>query len=606
MKKEKGNAFALAAALIITLSLYAPSACAFPEKEAAPKPDGPTAAKTEELMKPGDGLDRSAAYDYYLQAVLAERAGDYPAAIRLYNKAAQRDETSSQALRHGAELYLRIGEVGKAQDTAEECVAINSESIECLDILAGINTSLGATEKAAGYLERIIKLDPEDTGSVVALAVAHLQSGAPEKAIDILQGKASASPHQNVYQKYFLGRAHMAAGNYAKAVEVFAETFRQRPDFTVVFENLCWAYRVTGEWDKAIDLYEKYLAVNATDMKTQADLEKTISEKESGKTAEEMREEILMDQPKEIDYRFFLGMTKWQQGEMMRDMGMIQKALAQFQLVRAADPESQTVISYIASIFESLNLLKEAVSAWKQIATTNDSEKKSLNLKIADLYDRMGDYEMSLKHALVAVKLDQEDPELKFLAGFMYGKLKKYNDAIKLFQAAQDMNPNDPKYHFHLGVTYEKLKKYDQCIEMMKQVIALKPDHSNALNYLGYIYAEQNINLGEAEKYLLQAIDLEPTNGYFIDSLGWLYYKKKMYKEALAQLLVAVRNITPDPTVLEHLGDVYSAMGRIEDAANTYQRSLDAKVYDDRVLDREATRVKLEAARKIIEGTNRR
>ena len=583
-------------AVIVAVSLHSSMAAAFPGKKKKPAP----IIKKEAPPTPSDGVDRSGAYDMFLQAVLNERAGDYPAAIKLYRKAARSDNTSSQALRRAAGLYLIVGDIKSALKTAKKCVKINPESTECLDILAGINTSLDKTGNAVKYLQEKIRISPEDISSIVALAVVYLKADSPIKAIEILEKAPPSSSHRFVYDKYFLGRSYIANGDYEKAVEKFELLFTSRPDLSIAFENLGWTYRMVGQWDEAIDLYQKYLAINSTDLNIQVALERALSEQESGKPVAQLRDTILRDLPEEINYRFFLGMTKWQQGEMTRNMSLIQEALAQFQLVRAAEPDNQTVISYIASIFESLNLLNEAVSAWKQIRASTDNEKKSINLKIADLYDRLGKYDMSLKHAQIAGKLDPNDPELKFLAGFMHGKLKQYANSINMFKAALDMNPNNPKYYFHLGVTYEKIKKYDLCIEAMKKVIALNPNHSNALNYLGYIYAEQDINLDEAEKYLLLALELEPDNGYFIDSLGWVYYKKKMFNEALDQLLTAVRNITPDPTVLEHLGDVYYALDRVEEAAQTYQRSLDAKVYDDRILDRDVTRKKLDSSNKLL------
>ena len=583
------------AAAAVAISLHSSMAGAIPGKK-----EKPSAVNADALLAPPDGVDRGGAYGVFLQAVLHERAGDYQAAIDSYEKAAKWDSTSSQALRRAAGLYLITGDIKAALKTAGKCVDINPVSGECLDILAGINASLGKTANAVKYLEKKIAESPDDISSKVALAVVHLRSGSAGEAIALLENAPSSSTHQFVYDKYFLGRSYIAAGDYQKAAEIFEVLFNARPDQSIAFDNLCWTYRMTGQWDKAIDLYKKYLAINPADLNIQVALENTLSEQESGKPVEELREGILKDLPEEINYRFFLGMTKWQGGEMMRDMNLIQEALAQFQLVRAAEPDNQTVISYIASIFENLNLLNEAVSAWKQIKSSSDDEAKSVNLKIADLYDRMGKYDMSLKHAGIAVKLDPDDPELVFLTAFMHGKLKQYDKAVNALNTALDMNPNNPKYYFHLGVTYEKMGKYGLCIEAMKKAIALNPNHSNALNYLGYIYAEQDINLDEAEKYLLLALELEPNNGYFIDSLGWVYYKKKMYEEALEQLTTAVRNITPDPTVLEHLGDVYYALERMEEAARSYQRSLDAKVYDDRVLDREITRRKLADTKKLL------
>jgi len=587
-----------AIALCLALVTFTPSAGSFPGKRGKSKPP-PIEAQQEQFL-PGDGVDRSGSYGSFMLALLAERKGDYQSAIKQFEKAASQDDKAGQPLRHAADLYLRLGNIKSAEKMAVKCVAILPDSPDCLQILAGINASQGNYPKATEYLGKLLKVNPEDTGSLVALAVNHLKSGDPDKAITILEGAQPSSPHEFIFDKYFLGRAHIAKNDYPKAISTMEELFSRRPDFSVTLENLAWLYRMTGQWDKAIDLYNKYLSINSSDLKMQQALEKVLDEKESGRSAQSMLAEISKDMPQEIDYRFFLGMTKWQQAEVLRDTRYYHEALAEFQLVRAASPSNQNVLSYIAAVFESLNLLNEAVNAWKLIDSPGEFEKKSVMLKIADLYDRLGAQDKSLEHTLQAIKLDPDDPELRFLEGFLHGKLKKNDKAIEALNEALERNPNNPKYYFHQGVIYERMGKFDKCIEVMKKAVALQPDHSNALNYLGYIYAEQNQNLDEAEKYLLQALELEPNNGYFIDSLGWLYYKQKKYDEALGQILTAVRNITPDPTVLEHLGDIYAAMSRPEDAAESYQRSLDAKVYDDRVIDRQSAQRKLDEIKKAM------
>jgi len=199
------------------------------------------------------------------------------------------------------------------------------------------------------------------------------------------------------------------------------------------------------------------------------------------------------------------------------------------------------------------------------------------------------------------MEVTPDDAELRYFVGLLYNKLNRTSKAEEYFLLAIRIKPEEDKYYFFLGVVYEKMKQYDKCIDVMKKAIELKPGHSNALNYLGYIYAEQGINLAEAEKYLHKALALEPDNGYFIDSLGWIYYKQGRYPEALEQILLAARNIPPDPTVLEHLGDVYVALDNQSAAVEAYERSLRAKADDGRELDREATRKKLAETRKRLE-----
>jgi tetratricopeptide (TPR) repeat protein len=119
--------------------------------------------------------------------------------------------------------------------------------------------------------------------------------------------------------------------------------------------------------------------------------------------------------------------------------------------------------------------------------------------------------------------------------------------------------------------------KTDESIRYMNQVIALDPTHADALNHLGYTYAEQGIKLDEAEELIQKALEIKPKSGYITDSLGWVYYQKKEYPRAVEWLEKAARLVPDDPTISEHLGDGYSKVNKKEKALQMYQRALELK-----------------------------
>jgi len=153
--------------------------------------------------------------------------------------------------------------------------------------------------------------------------------------------------------------------------------------------------------------------------------------------------------------------------------------------------------------------------------------------------------------------------------------------------------PENERAYFRLGVVYDKMERKDDSIAAMKQVIVLAPEHANALNYLGYTYADLGINLEEAEKLVQKALALKPDDGYITDSLGWVYYKQGRYQEALAVLLKAAELVADDPIVLEHVGDAYQKLGEKGKALEYYRKSLSI-----REKDREAIIEKIESLEK--------
>ena len=126
----------------------------------------------------------------------------------------------------------------------------------------------------------------------------------------------------------------------------------------------------------------------------------------------------------------------------------------------------------------------------------------------------------------------------------------------------------------------------------MKTVISLDPKNANALNYLGYTYADLGQNLDEAERLIKEALKHKPDDGYITDSLGWVYYKKGLFNQALTFLEKAASLEPEDPTILEHLGDVYLKVNQNQKALKSYKRSLKNKGDDN---DKTALEKKIEA-----------
>jgi Flp pilus assembly protein TadD len=108
----------------------------------------------------------------------------------------------------------------------------------------------------------------------------------------------------------------------------------------------------------------------------------------------------------------------------------------------------------------------------------------------------------------------------------------------------------------------------------MKKAIELNPQNAQALNYLGYTYAESGRNLDEAERLIKRALVVEPEDGFYVDSLGWVYYQKGEYKKAVEELERAVNITNNDPTITEHLGDAYRKMGKLKEASRQYDDAL--------------------------------
>ena len=129
-------------------------------------------------------------------------------------------------------------------------------------------------------------------------------------------------------------------------------------------------------------------------------------------------------------------------------------------------------------------------------------------------------------------------------------------------------------------------------MEAMRTVISLDPKHANALNYLGYTYADLGQNLDEAERLIKEALKYKPDDGYITDSLGWVYYKKGEFDKALKYLKKAIELVPDDPIMLEHMGDAYLKLDDKPNALKFYLKSLKFKDKDTEALKEKIRQLK--------------
>jgi tetratricopeptide (TPR) repeat protein len=168
----------------------------------------------------------------------------------------------------------------------------------------------------------------------------------------------------------------------------------------------------------------------------------------------------------------------------------------------------------------------------------------------------------------------------EFYTGVMYAHVTNYSEAISHFKEAEiiglatDPARLDQRFYFQFGAACERDHDYAKADQYLQKCIVLAPNFAEAFNYLGYMLADRGEQLPRARNLIEKAVNLEPRNGAYLDSLGWVFYKLKQPHQALPQLLRAIQ-YTPeaDATVLDHLGEVYLALHQIDKAVEAWKKS---------------------------------
>jgi len=138
-------------------------------------------------------------------------------------------------------------------------------------------------------------------------------------------------------------------------------------------------------------------------------------------------------------------------------------------------------------------------------------------------------------------------------------------------------------FYYQLGSVHERSGNIPEAVKHLKKALELSPDYADALNYLGYMWAERGENLDEARSMIERAVKLEPDNAAFIDSLAWVLFKLKRSEEALAHMQKAITlTEEPDQTLFDHLGDIHLDLQQTDLAREAYTKALAVKP-DDKI-----------------------
>ena len=245
-------------------------------------------------------------------------------------------------------------------------------------------------------------------------------------------------------------------------------------------------------------------------------------------------------------------------------------------MLALGDDNAERGYQQIIDTYREAKQWQKATDAAKE-ATQKLPNDRGLKMVYAAQLADMGQTEAGLDQVKSLLKGTPEDRDVYITLAQMYTRLKRWPEAEAALNKAAELSAKDEEkeyVEFLRGSTYEREKKYDQAEEVFRKVLATDPQNAAVLNYLGYMLADRGVKLDEALIMIKKAVELDPANGAYLDSLGWTYFKLGKYELAEDKLTKASQHTGADPTVQDHLGDLYQKTGRLKLAAVHWERAL--------------------------------
>lgn len=228
-------------------------------------------------------------------------------------------------------------------------------------------------------------------------------------------------------------------------------------------------------------------------------------------------------------------------------------------------PEHGLAIISLGDLYERIKQGELAIEVYETMPRTSPLHL-SAQVQIGHVLETLERKEEAQKHLEKLVAANPGDPDVVLALANLQRTRKHFSEAADTYSKALELQEKTGKadwttYYFR-GVSYERSKRWPLAEADFKKALELYPDQPLVLNYLGYSWIDQGLNLDEAFRMLRKAVDLRPQDGYIVDSLGWAYYKLGKYDDAVRELERAVELKPSDPVINDHLGDAYWRVGR--------------------------------------------
>ncbi len=446
---------------------------------------------------------------------------------------------------------------------------------------AKIYTALGYTheqqkdyKQAIAAYRKAVELDKDNLEAMRGLAQSLMSDNQSDAALEQYRAIVDADPHDA--QSYMrIAEIHRRAGRFDQALEALKKAEAEVQDSQEVPYNIAVIYQAQGKYDQAAQVLQQLL-------------QKGEKADNSYSAGERNNRAVFLERL----------------GSLYRESGKTQMAVETFRRMLALGDES--VSRGYQQIIETYRDAKQYADATAaaQEAVAKLPKDRTLKLMLAAQLADSGQVEKGLSLAQSELKNTPEDREVYIALAQIYSRLKRWPEAEAAITKADSLSskPDEKEYVLFVGGSiYERQKKYDKAEDMFRRVLASDANNAVALNYLGYMLADRGVRLEEALGYIKKAVQLDPQNGAYLDSLGWAYFKLGNYVLAEENLRKAAERTNNDPTILDHLGDLYLKTDRLklaaaywERALQEYNRTVAAEVDNDDVT---AVQKKLESAR---------
>ncbi|WP_413586756.1 tetratricopeptide repeat protein [Bdellovibrio sp. HCB274] len=529
----------------------------------------PTKSKQEVKSIPvpvsaNDPLNVRAQADYqFIVGEMYSREGKSTRAIKEFEKVATLDTNSSTVHMRLAAEYLKVDKLSEAIRHAEIGVQKDPNSIDPHLVLARLYTADKTHDKAIAEYNAVLRINPKNSEAPILIGALYSDKRDYKKAeqqyLSLLKQPGLERPEE---VHYYIGLMHLdqkGSDNQAAAEKAIKKALQIKPNYEEAVLTLANLYSLQNERSKAFAVCHQFQKQNGFHAKVAELLAQMYIEDKNNKKAYEQFDLIVANSYPSQQMLMKMALILVEQKQYNEAIARLNDIINQY-------PKADTARYYLAAVHEETGDAKNAIRNYMLVPASSEHFSESV-VHAAYLLKGMGKINQALNVTEKGLKANADKPQVYTMHASLLDAKADYLGAARVLEQGLTKYSKNVEMIFRHALVLDRLGKKDDMIAQMKKVLELEPDHVQSMNYLAFSLAELNRNLPEAEKLARRALELNPKDGYVLDTLGWVLFKQGKVADSIKVLEQAHQYQASAAIIAEHLADAY-ATGSQTDKAN--------------------------------------
>jgi tetratricopeptide (TPR) repeat protein len=476
-----------------------------------------------------------------------------------------------------AECYYRLNKYNQAIDYLQKVLKMDPYNEDARSLLFSLLQKLENTERLTQQYIEMMKLYGENEYWIDKAAILYLKDGKIDEAVN-LYNHYLLKDSTNAGMWYSLGRIYEMNKEEDEALSAYKKALQYSLNFMEAAERIMFIYRKQNNWNEIIE-YFKPLQENYQDILFfRLMLAESFFHTKEYKKAKN----LLLPLLKEND-------IPWQVYQLLGRIEMEEKnyniALAYFKKIIASDIKNRDGWLYLGFVYSDMDSLELAEKNYVEALKYLPDDSYLLSFYAITL-NRLGYDERSLIPLEKAIEADSTNLVALIHYGSTLNGLGKYEKAIQPLLKALVIDSININAMTALGLVYDELKMYNSLDKLYEKALKYYPDNDLIMNNYSYSLSIRGERLNFALELVKKAIELNPDNAAYLDTMGWVYYKLDEYETALKYIINSLELEPENAVVIEHLGDIYWKLGNLIQAKIEWQRAFDLDQDNEILMDK--------------------